>query len=103
MKYKILVKYTSVLNKDFYEFYKITSEDSEEEVEFETLDVNELNKTVESLDKKVGHENIRVVADMTYSVNIVVDKDSLYQPVTSEDVTDMYSDAYAQVFGNGGE
>lgn len=102
MKYKILVKYTSVLNKDFYEFYKIASENSEE-VEFETLDVNELNKTIEALDKKVGHENIRVVADMTYNINIIVDKDSLYQPVTSEDVTDMYSQAYDQVFGNGGE
>lgn len=103
MKYKILVRYTSVLNKDFYEFYKITSENSEEEVEFETLDVNELNKVIELLDKKVGHENIRVVADMTYSINIVVDKDSLYQPVTSEDVADIYSTAYQQVFGNGGD
>lgn len=103
MKYKILIKYTSTFKKDFYEFYKVASEDSDQEVEFETTDIDELNKTIEILDKQVGHESIRVVADLTYEVKVIVDKDSMYQPTTSEEMINVYSNAYEQVFGNGGE
>lgn len=103
MKYKILIKYTSTFKKDFYEFYKVASEDSNQEVEFETTDIDELNKVIETLDKQVGHDSIRVVADLTYEVNVIVDKDSMYQPTTSEEMINIYSSAYQQVFGNGGE
>lgn len=103
MKYKILIKYTSTLKKDFYEFYKVASKDSNQEVEFETTDIDELNKTIETLDRQVGHDSIRVVADLTYEVKVIVDKDSMYQPTTSEEMIDVYSNAYQQVFGNGGE
>ena len=103
MWYKILIKYTSTFKKDFYEFYKVASEDSDQEVEFETTDIDELNKTIETLDKQVGHDSIRVVADLTYEVNVIIDKDSMYQPTTSEEMINVYSNAYEQVFGNGGE
>lgn len=102
MKYKIFIKYTSTLKKDFYEVYKVKSEDGQE-VEFETTDIEELNKAIEALDEQIGHDSIRVVADLTYEVNIMVDKDSMYQPTTSEEMIDVYSNAYQQVFGNGGE
>lgn len=103
MKYKILIKYTSTsFKKDFYEFYKVT-DDSSQEVEFSTTDIDELNKTIEILDKQVGHDSIRVVADLTYEVKVIVDKDSMYQPTTSEEMINVYSNAYEQVFGNGGE
>nr|DAG57814.1 MAG TPA: Head-to-tail joining protein W (GpW), fast protein folding, downhill [Caudoviricetes sp.] len=102
MKYKIFIKYTSTFKKDFYEVYKVKSEDGQE-VEFETTDIEELNKAIEALDEQIGHDSIRVVADLTYEVNIMVDKDSMYQPTTSEEMIDVYSNAYQQVFGNGGE
>lgn len=101
MKYKILIKYTSTFKKDFYEFYKVT-DDSSQEVEFSTTDVEELNKVMKKLDKKVGHENLRVVVDLTYDVTIQVDKDSQYQTTTSEDITDIYTNAYSEVFGEDG-
>lgn len=103
MKYKILIKYTSTFKKDFYEFYKVASEDSNQEVEFETTDINELNKVIETLDKQVGHDSIRVVADLTYEVSVMVDKDSMYQSTTSEEMANIYLNAYKHVFGNGGE
>ena len=101
LKYKILIKYTSTFKKDFYEFYKVT-DDSSKEVEFSTTDVEELNKVMKELDKKVGHENLRVVVDLTYDVAIQVDKDSQYQTTTSEDITDIYTNAYSEVFGEDG-
>lgn len=103
MKYKILIKYTSTFKKDFYEFYKVASGDSNQEVEFETTDIDELNKVIETLDKQVGHDSIRVVADLTYEVSIMVDKDSMYQSTTSEEMANIYLNAHKQVFGNGGE
>lgn len=102
MKYKILIKYTSTFKKDFYVFYKVASEDSDQEVEFETTDVDELNKVIETLDKQIGYDSIRVVADLTYEVNVVVQKDSMYQPTTSEEMLDIYSNAYSEVFGEDG-
>ena len=55
------------------------------------------------MDKQVGYDSIRVVADLTYEVNVIVDKDSMYQPTTSEEMINVYSNAYERVFGNGGE
>ena len=101
MKYKILIKYTSTFKKVFYEFYKVT-DDSSQEVEFSTTDVEELNKVMEELDKKVGHENLRVVVDITYDVTFKVDKDSQYQITTSEDIINIYEKAYNDVFGKDG-
>lgn len=101
LKYKILIKYTSTFKKVFYEFYKVT-DDSSQEVEFSTTDVEELNKVMEELDKKVGHENLRVVVDITYDVTVKVDKDSQYQITTSEDIINIYEKAYNDVFGKDG-
>jgi len=101
LKYKILIKYTSTFKKVFYEFYKVT-DDPSQEVEFSTTDVEELNKVMEELDKKVGHENLRVVVDITYDVTVKVDKDSQYQITTSEDIINIYEKAYNDVFGKDG-
>ena len=101
LKYKILIKYTSTFKKDFYEFYKVT-DDSCREMECSTTDVEELKKGMNEVDKKDGHENFRVVVDLTYDVAIQVDKDSQYQTTTSEDITDIYTNAYSEVFGEDG-
>lgn len=43
-KYKILIKYTSTFKKDFYEFYQVQTEDSDELIDFETDDVEVLKQ-----------------------------------------------------------
>lgn len=96
IKYKILIKYTSKLKKDFYYFYI----DEETEKEFVTTDANLLNETVKKLDKIYGHENIRTIADISYNVNVEVFKDSMYEFITEEDVEDIYSKAFNTVFGD---
>ena len=69
MKYKIFIKYTSTFKKDFYEVYKVKSEDGQE-IEFVTSDLDELKATISELDKIYGHELIRVVIDITYNISI---------------------------------
>lgn len=98
MKYKILIKYTSVMNKVFYYFYI----DQDTNIEFSTTDVDHLNDIVKLLDKQVGHENLRVVVDIDYNVNVLVNQDSMFQIVTDEEVTDIFNTAYSQVFGEDG-
>lgn len=98
MKYKILIKYTSVLQKVYYYFY--VDQDTGEE--FATTDLDQLNATVKALDKIYGHENIRTVVDIAYNVNIAVNQDSVFEVVTSEEVTDIYNSAFDKVFGKAG-
>lgn len=71
MKYKILTKYTSVLNKDFYEIYSIVDE-SGNVVIFETSDLDELKTKVKELDKEVGYKNIMIVSDLTYDILVSI-------------------------------
>lgn len=99
MKYKILIKYTSALKKDYYYFY--TDEETDEE--FVTTDVNELNTKIKELDRIYGHENIRSVVDIEYDVNITANQDSIFQETSSKDITDIYTSAYSKVFGEDGE
>ena len=98
MKYKILIKYTSVLQKVFYYFYV----DEESGEEYYTTDTNELNETVKALDKIYGHENIRTIVDIDYNVSVFVNQDSIFQIATNEEVTDIYNSAYNEVFGKDG-
>lgn len=98
MKYKILIKYTSVMQKVFYYFY--IDQDTGEE--FTTTDVEQLNAVVKALDKKFGHENIRTIVDIDYNVNVLVNQDSMFQIVSDEEVTDIYNSAYKKVFGEDG-
>ena len=98
MKYKIFIKYTSTFKKDFYEVYKVKSEDGQE-IEFVTSDLDELKATISELDKIYGHELIRVVIDITYNIDVNVDTDSKFDTATSEEVQDIFNDAYKSVFG----
>ena len=75
MKYKILIKYTDAKLKNLWEVYGSTTVAGSTVTftEFETEDVNELQNTIAELDKQIGHENIRVISDVTYSVGVTVD------------------------------
>ena len=75
MKYKILIKYTDAKLKNLWEVYGSTTVAGSTVTftEFETDDVNELQNTITELDKQIGHENIRVISDVTYNVGVTVD------------------------------
>ena len=75
MKYKILIKYADAKLKNLWEVYGSTTVAGSTVTftEFETDDVNELQNTITELDKQIGHENIRVISDVTYNVGVTVD------------------------------
>jgi hypothetical protein len=73
--YKILIKYNSVLGREFYQMYQIQTEGSPSElIEYSTDDLGELKKTIKELDRDYGYKNIRVITDVTYNVEITVDE-----------------------------
>lgn len=75
MKYKILIKYSDAKLKNLWEVYgsATVTGSTVTFTEFETEDVNELQDTIAELDKQIGHENIRIVSDVTYNVGVTVD------------------------------
>lgn len=75
MTYKLLIKNTDVKLKNLWEVYASTvvTGSTVTFTEFETEDVNELQNTIAELDKQIGHENIRVISDVTYNVGVTVD------------------------------
>ena len=64
--YKILIKYSSKLNKVYWRNH-LTDDES---IEFETDDLEVLKEEIKKLDKIYGYENIRIVNDLTYDVLI---------------------------------
>lgn len=73
--YKILIKYNSVLGREFYQMYQIQTESSPSElIEYSTDDLGELKNTIKELDREYGYKNIRVIKDVTYNVGITVDE-----------------------------
>nr|DAD94505.1 MAG TPA: hypothetical protein [Siphoviridae sp. cttFh17] len=73
--YKILIKYNSVLGREFYQMYQIQTEGSPSElIEYSTDDLGELKNTIKELDREYGYKNIRVIKDVTYNVGITVDE-----------------------------
>ncbi len=73
--YKILIKYNSVLGREFYQMYQIQTEGSPSElIEYSTDDLDELKNTIKELDREYGYKNIRVIKDVTYNVGITVDE-----------------------------
>lgn len=73
--YKILIKYNSVLGREFYQMYQIQTEGSPSElIEYSTDDLGELKKTIKELDRDYGYKNIRVITDVIYNVEITVDE-----------------------------
>lgn len=76
MTYKILIKNTQSKLKNLWEVYGNTTTTGSTVTfsEFFTEDVNELQNTITELDKTIGFENIRVIADVTYNVGVTVDE-----------------------------
>lgn len=76
MTYKILIKNTQAKLKNLWEIYGTTSTTGSTVTftEYSTEDVNKLQNTIAELDKTIGFENIRVIADVTYNVGITVDE-----------------------------
>lgn len=68
--YKILVKYSSSFGRDYYHIHTVRADESDEEIEFSTDDVEELKNVVAELDKIYGSDSIRVIKDITYTVDI---------------------------------
>lgn len=85
MTYKILIKNTQAKLKNLWEIYGTTSTTGSTVTftEYSTEDVNELQNTIAELDKTIGFENIRVIADVTYNVGVTVDE--IKTPTSSED------------------
>lgn len=73
--YKILIKYNSVLGREFYQMHQIQTEGSPSElIEYSTDDLDELKNTIKELDREYGYKNIRVIKDVTYNVGVTVDE-----------------------------
>ena len=69
--YNILIKHND--NKKLWQLYgTTTSATSSEEtfVPFETDDLEKLKTEIKTLDEKYGHENIKVVKDVVYAVDV---------------------------------
>ena len=98
MKYKILTKYTSVLNKDFYEIYNITN-DSDNVVVFETSNLDELKTKVKELDKEIGYKNIMIVSDLTYDILVSIGEEVDSGELSDDDIDVIYNTSYKEVYG----
>lgn len=98
MKYKILTKYTSVLNKDFYEIYSIVDE-SGNVVIFETSDLDELKTKVKELDKEIGYKNIMIVSDLTYNILVSIGEEINSSKLSDDDIDAIYNTSYKEVYG----
>ncbi len=98
MKYKILTKYTSVLNKDFYEIFSIVDE-SDNVVIFETSDLDELKTKVKELDKKIGYKNIMIVSDLTYDILVSIGEEINSSELSDDDIDAIYNTSYKEVYG----
>lgn len=96
--YKILVKYISTLGKTFWQSYEMKQEDGEYK-EFSTDDLDELKEVVGILVTKYGSENLRIINDISYMIAVVLfdDIENVTQ-ITSEDIQDIYSEAFNKVF-----
>ena len=71
--YNILIKYND--SKKLWQLYgTTTSATSSEEtfVPFETDDLEKLKTEIKTLDEKYGHENIKVVKDVVYAVDVIM-------------------------------
>lgn len=74
MAYKIMIKNTDAKLKNLWEAYGTTtiSGSTVTFIEFSTGDVSTLKNEIKKLDQTIGFENIRVIADVTYDVDVNV-------------------------------
>lgn len=69
--YNILIKYNE--SKNLWQLYGTSSSTTSSEetfVPFETDDLENLKTEVKTLDEKYGHENIKIVKDVAYAVDV---------------------------------
>lgn len=69
--YNILIKYNE--SKNLWQLYGTSSSTTSSEetfVPFETDDLEKLKTEIKILDEKYGHENIKVVKDVAYAVDV---------------------------------
>lgn len=97
--YKILIKYISNNNGTFWKFYMVDENDTEKE--FVTNSTEELETELKKLDMIYGFENIRVILDVTYKLNISMGQIPSDLTITSEDVNDIFNEAYEDIFSGG--
>ena len=74
--YNILIKYND--SKSLWQLYGTSSSTTSSEetfVPFETDDLEKLKAEIKNLDKKYGHENIKVVKDVEYVVDVAISDD----------------------------
>ena len=74
--YKIFIKYTSTLNKTFWSCYNKLQEDNTY-AEFSTDDTDILKEELKLLSNMYGFENLRVVNDITYDVDINLSNETI--------------------------
>ena len=71
--YNILIKYND--SKSLWQLYGTSSSTTSNEetlVPFETADLEKLKTEIKTLDEKYGHENIKVVKDVVYAVDVII-------------------------------
>ena len=71
--YNILIKYND--SKKLWQLYGTTTSATSSEatfVPFETDDLEKLKTEIKTLDEKYGHENIKVVKDVVYAVDVII-------------------------------
>ena len=108
--YKILLKHQNPknVNNNIWHSYGTTTTSTSTYAssttsfkEFETDDLEVLKEKIKELDKEYGHNDIRVINDVTYEVMVEIeesiDSDDL-EIVTSSDIKNIYNTAYANVF-----
>ena len=95
--YKILIKYMSKVGVIYWKSHMIVDENGDT-VEFNTSSVDRLKEELKKLDETYGYDNLRVVIDVPYTVSMAMPNE-LINVATSEEVTDLYNMAFANVFG----
>ena len=86
MTYKILIKNTQAKLKNLWEIYGSTTTTGSivAFTEYSTEDITELQNKIAELDKTIGFENIRVIADVTYNIGVTVDESKVDDTDPSE-------------------
>lgn len=110
--YKILLKHQNPknVNNNIWHSYGTTTTASSTYAssttsfkEFETDDLSVLKEKIKELDKEYGHNDIRVINDVTYEVMVEIEEtidDGDLQITTSADIKKIYDTAYANVFSD---
>ncbi len=100
--YKILIKYTSKLNKIYWRFYEKLEDGTN--IEFSTDSIDVLESEIQKIASKFGYDDIKIVKDFTYNILVdiseIIDLDEA-EIATSEDVSNVFDTAFSKVFGGG--